>query len=163
MTTGCHCAIRQERHRFEIGRRVTERLLLECSRADACIALLDGLQIRLTLSRGLRSMFIDQEPNELKSIMAAPFTDAVMSTMRVTDNPQDEIDSLSACVISPMLFAEEHVASLTSDEWLKLCYRLSSAVTFAPRAIEQRRRVEWFRSIVPSGWEKEHFRLATTN
>jgi hypothetical protein len=134
----------EEQGRIEIGRRVAERVVSDLRRAWDSFVLLEDLFSQITTRRALREMLLSVRPNGLKTINSALFINIVMPIMRATDNPQT--DSLSACVISPMLFVDSHVGSLTSEIWLSGRDRHPST------SQEQHQRIVWYRSVVPSGW-----------
>jgi hypothetical protein len=143
-----------ERNRLEIGRQVAERIAHDLRQAQGALSMLEGLYERVSTTRFLRHMLLDDQANGLRIITDALWTNVVMATCRIIDHPQDD-ESYSACRIAPMLYVDEHVDALTSEHWLAHTRLFRTQL---PRLVaEQRERIEWLKSVVPSGWGRGAF------
>ena len=136
------------------AQRIAMRVRKDFTSAQGSWAVLQNLQRRIDSNQVFREAIGRNLPGGLRETCDALYVNTVLGLMRMTDDPGRSDDRESACNLAGILSNPKLVVVLNDDRWLTRGSQTSNQNILQFERGEQPRRIGWFLSVVPMGWEK---------
>jgi hypothetical protein len=143
------------RQQLDRGEEIAIAMVDNARKATNYWAVWEALNDRLATGRRLPKVLQDwSAPGGTSEVRSSLVESTILATLRVSENPQNSDESLSACLLCGMLWDEKLVEILCTDEWIAGGVVEPTDFVINFERVRQPKSIDWFKENVPLGWGK---------